>query len=202
MKHLPLLLITTLSLISANSFAETQPFDLDIGIAHKAYSIEIPSRTANNSNDTTSNVSAFGLSAEEEFNEYFSLQFEIAKGYQTDESSSLFVSNGAITAELYETQLDYSIGIMGKILPLGRKTLSPVFLIGATTTSISYDYQQIVGTTIENDITKTETSSAIQYGFGFEIDVADDLDLSLSYVNLSNLKLETYIFNFEAVIKL
>ena len=127
MKHLPLLLITTLSLISANSFAETQPFDLDIGIAHKAYSIEIPSRTANNSNDTTSNVSAFGLSAEEEFNEYFSLQFEIAKGYQTDESSSLFVSNGAITAELYETQLDYSIGIMGKILPLGRKTLSPVF---------------------------------------------------------------------------
>lgn len=202
MKHLPLLLITTLPLISANSFAETQPFDLDIGIAHKAYSIEIPSRTANSSNDTTSNVSAFGLSAEEEFNEYFSLQFEIAKGYQTDESSSLFVSDGAITAESYETQLDYSIGIMGKILPLGLKTLSPVILIGATTTSISYDYQKIVGTTIENDITKTETSSAIQYGFGFEIDVADDLDLSLSYIDLSNLRLETYILNFEAVIKL
>lgn len=202
MKHLPLLLITTLPLISNNSFAEAQPLDLDIGIAHKAYSIEIPSRSANNSKDTTSNVSAFGISAEEEFNEYFTLQFEIAKGYETDESSSLFVADGAITAESYETQLDYSMGLMGKVTPLGRKTLSPVFLIGATTTSISYDYQQIVGTTIKNNITETETSSALQYGFGFEIDAADDLDLSLSYINLSNLKLETYILNLEAVIKL
>lgn len=202
MKHLPLLLITALNLISVNSFAEAQPFNLDIGIAHKAYSIDIPSRTANSSKDTTSNVSAMGLSAEEEFNEYFSLQFEIAKGYETDESSSLFVADDTITVESYETQLDYSLGIMGKILPFGRKTLSPVFLIGATTTSISYDYQHIVGTTINNDITETETSSAIQYGFGFEIDAADDLDLTLSYINLSNLKLETYILSFEAIIKL
>jgi opacity protein-like surface antigen len=201
MKTLPLLLITTLTFISINATAETQPFDLDIGIAHKAYSIEIPSRNANNSNDTTSNVSAFGLSVEEELTEYFSLQFEIAKGYKTDESNSLFISDGVITAESYETQLDYSVSIMGKIRPLGIKTLSPVLLIGATTTSISYDYQKIVGTTIESDITKTETSSSIQYGFGLEFRAADDLNLSISYVDLSKLKLKSSVINLEAVIK-
>jgi opacity protein-like surface antigen len=74
-------------------------------------------------------------------------------------------------------------------------------MIGATTTSISYDYQKIVGTTIESDITKTETSSSIQYGFGLEFRAADDLNLSISYVDLSKLKLKSSVINLEAVIK-
>lgn len=202
MKALSLLLITALPVISVNAIAEAQSFDLDLGLAHKAYSIDIPSRIDSNSKNTTTNISAFGLSAKKEFNEYFSFQFEFAKGYTTDESSSLFISDGDIAVESFETQLDYSIGIMGKILPLGHKTLSPILLIGANTTSISYDYRERTDGTVKNDISETETSSAIQYGIGLEIDAADDLDISLSYIDLSNLKLETYLLNFEAVIKI
>ena len=201
MKHLPLLLIITLPLISANSFSEAQPFDLDIGIAHKAYSIDIPSRITNHSEKYTHYAPAIGISLEDELNEYFTFQFEVAKGYESERTSGVNFSNGTTTSEVFETQLDYSLSITGKIRPFGIKTLSPVFLIGATTTSISYDYQQIVGTTIQSDITETETSSAIQYGFGLEFHAADDLNLSISYVDLSRLKLKSSVINLEAVIK-
>lgn len=202
MKILPLLLITALPLISANAIAEAQPAAFDVGLAHKAYSIDIPSPFADNSKVTTSNISAFGLLVEEEINQYFTVQFEIAKGYTTDDTSSLFISDGSTVAETFETQLDYSIGMMGKILPLGIKTLSPIILIGATTTSISYDYLRIKDNAIDADKSKTETSSGIQYGLGIEYNAADDLDISLTYVDLSNLKYDAYTVNFELVIKL
>lgn len=202
MKRLPTLLITALSLISTNSFAEAQPFNLDIGIAHKAYSIDIPSQIANSSEEYTHYAPAIGLSIEDEFNEYFSFQFEVAKGYESEKTSAENFSNGTTTSEVFDTQLDYSLSVMGKIRPLGIKTLSPVLLLGATTTSISYDYQQSINNVINKDYTETETSSAIQYGVGFELHAADDLNLSISYVDLSRLKLKSSVINFEAVIKI
>ncbi len=202
MKHLALLLITALSLISANSFAEAQPFDLDIGIAHKAYSIDIPSQVANHSKEYTHYLPAIGLSIEDEFSEYFSFQFEVAKGYESEKTSAAIISNETTTEEVFDAQLDYSLSVMGKIRPLGIKTLSPVLLLGVTTTAISYDYQQSIDSIIKKDETETETSSAIQYGFGLEFHAADDLNLSLSYVDLSNLKFKSSVINIEAVIKI
>jgi len=175
---------------------------MDLGIAHKSYTIDIPSLASKNSAKETSNIFAFGFSLEEEFNEHFTFQFEAAKGYTTGNTAYQLTLSEQTVAETFKTQLDYSLSIMGKILPFGRKTLSPMLLIGATTTSISYDYKRIEDALIKVDSSENITSSGILYGLGVELHVADDLDLSLTYVDLSNLKYDTFTVSFEATIKL
>jgi opacity protein-like surface antigen len=132
----------------------------------------------------TDYLAAFSLSLEDDINDYVTLHFEAAKSYSDD-----------------NIELDYSFGLLGKIHPLGKNTLSPFLLLGASTTAVSYDYISINTTGIEI-ISDTQTSSGIQYGAGLEYAVVDDLKLSLTYEELPHIKYNTNVITFEVVIDL
>ena len=198
--------ITSFLLISQSVFADSAKHisadSLDFGIAYKRYSVDLPSQVSAREDDDANEFSALALIVTDDLNEYLSIRFEAAKSLEDASSGYHFPINTFDPLDINETYtagLDYSLSVMAKFRLVTKTALRPFLLLGGNTSAISYDYEQIVGGVITDKESETLTSGGILYGAGFEWVTDDNVELSLSYENLSHFKYDVYAFSFDVI---
>jgi opacity protein-like surface antigen len=196
--------VTSFLLIShsvlADSAKHVSAGSLDFGIAYKRYSMDLPSRVATSEDDDANEFAALALIATDDVNKYMSIRFEAAKGIADSRSGYNFTIdalNPIDINETYTTQLDYSLSVTAKFRLLANKSLSPFLLLGGNASAISYDYEQTIDGTITAEDSETLTSSGLLYGAGFEWVMDENVELSLSYENLSHFKYDVYAWQIQ-----
>jgi opacity protein-like surface antigen len=164
--------------------------------------MDLPSRVSTSEDDDANEFAALALIATDDVNEYMSIRFEAAKGIADSRSGYDFTIdalNPIDINETYTTQLDYSLSVTAKFRLLANKALSPFLLLGGNASAISYDYEQTIEGAITDEDSETLTSSGLLYGAGFEWVTDENVELSLSYENLSHFKYDVYALSFDVV---
>ena len=183
--------------ILASSVEKVDASNLDFGIGYKTYSMALPSQVSSSENDDNNQIPALAFIVSDDFNEYLSINFEAAKGLS--DASSGYDFEGSGINETYTAELDYSLSITAKFRLLENTLLRPYLLLGGNAAAISYDYQQTVVEEITDESSETLTSTGINYGAGIELITAHNVDLSLSYENVTHFKYDTHALSFDAV---
>ena len=185
--------------VLAGSAEHANADNLDFGIAYKYYSMDLPSRVSSSEDDNANQFSALALIVTDDLTEYVSISFEAAKGIADANSSYDFTVEDIDIGEDYTAQLDYSISVTAKFRLLADTILRPYVLLGGNAAAISYDYQQKVAEVITDEDSETLTSTGITYGAGIELVTDHDIELSLSYENISHFKYDSYALSFEVI---
>lgn len=193
----PTLLLSNQLFASSNEKVDAS--NLDFGIGYKTYFIALPSQVSSSEDDDNNQFPALAFIVSDDFNEYLSINFEAAKGLSDASSGYDFVVQDIDINETYTAELDYSLSINAKFRLLANTLLRPYLLLGGNAAAISYDYQQAVAEEITDESSETLTSTGLSYGAGIELSTAHNVDLSLSYENISHFKYDTYALSFDAV---
>jgi opacity protein-like surface antigen len=199
--------ITSFLLVANSALADSDtrkgPNSLDLGIGYKQYAMNLPSRVSASKNDDTNKFPALALIATDDINEYVSIRFEVTKGLEDARSGYDFSIDAPINPikikETYTAELDYSLSVAAKFSLLTNSPIQPFLILGGNTSAVSYDYEQTLSESITDEESKTLTSSGIMYGAGLEWITYDNIELLLSYENLSHFKYDAYALSFNII---
>ncbi len=185
--------------VYAGSVQKVDASQLNFGLAYKNYSMALPSQVSSKISDDHNQFSALALIVSDDFNEFLTLNFEAAKGLSNSTSGYNFEGTGI--RENYTTELDYSLSVQAKFRLLENTLFRPYLLLGANAAAVSYDYQQRAAELVTESTSETLTSTGLSYGAGIEFITAHNVNLSLSYEQISHFKYDTSAVSFDAIWK-